>query len=378
MALSSTNKVFLWGIFALQTTSISYASFDGTSGAGSYKNAPYAMNMAFLGSKTIENIYCSPATAFILTTDGFVFSMGYNTAYQLDPFSASVSPVINGFVQSYGLNPNTLNAGEYVTSIAPNALNTAIVTNKRAYVWGRNSNSQIALVPSTFDAVNPVEIVIPGKKIVNLFTNNMPTATTLYYFFAAITDGCSYPSVTLSRGSTTSCTGGKVYYSTTSRASVAYNAGMLADKQIIDMSSNGGYYEGYAMFLTSAGKVYSLGGAENGRVGDGTSSSLWTAFKTVSTTVMNTFIVMITTGYTSAAAVSSDNNFYVWGYSSYGESTDGDPNENTTPVLGFKAEIGARIIVDIQGGTNRFSTRTADGRVFSWGYGSYGKYFYKC
>jgi alpha-tubulin suppressor-like RCC1 family protein len=374
MALGA-NKIFFWGIFAMQTSgSTTYAGFDGTNGATSYKNAPYAMSMSFLGSKTIDNIFCGPSSAFVLTSDGYVFGIGYNGAYQLDPGSTAISLSNSGFGQAYGLNPNTLNAGEYVTSIIPNAVNTAVITNKRAYMWGQNTAYQITQVPLSYTAQYPVEIIIPGNKVTKIFTNNMPSSNPLLYFYAVLTDGCDYPTVTLSRD-VTSCVGGTVYYSTTTRASVPYNSGMTADRKIIDMQTNGGYYEGYALFLTSAGRVYSLGGAENGRVGDGTTTSLWTAFKTVSTTVMNTFIVAITAGYTSAGALSSDNQFYIWGYSSFGETTDGEGNGRVTPVLGYRGEIGSRIILDIQGGMQRFGVLTADGRVFLWGSNNFGMCF---
>lgn len=373
MALGA-NKIFFWGVFASQSSSTTYyLGFDGTNGATSYKSAPYAMSMAFLGSKTINNIFCSPATAFVLTNDGYVFGMGFGGVNQLDPGGVAVALSNTGFSQAYGLNPNTFNDGEYVTSIVPNTLNTVVVTNKRAYIWGSNSGYQIGQVPLTFSAIYPIEIISPGNKITKVFTNNMPSTNTLLYFYAALTDGCSYPTVTLSREAT-DCVGGNIYYSTTARTLLAYNSGMIADRKIIDIQSNGGFFEGYGMFLTSAGRVYSYGGAENGRVGDG-STATSAVFKTVSTTVMNTFIVIIATGYTSAGAVSSNNQFYVWGYSSYGETTDGEGNGRTAPVLGYRGEIGSRIILDMQGGTQRFGVLTADGRVFLWGSNYFGTCF---
>jgi alpha-tubulin suppressor-like RCC1 family protein len=79
-ALATDNTLWVWGVLHyMNSASVVVVSVgDGTS---TYKSTPVAVSMAVFTSKTISDIKAGTSNAMVLTTDGSVFSTGYNAYY---------------------------------------------------------------------------------------------------------------------------------------------------------------------------------------------------------------------------------------------------------------------------------------------------------
>ncbi len=79
-ALATDNTLWVWGVLHyMNSASVVVVSVgDGTS---TYKSTPVAVSMSVFTSKTILDIKASTSNALVLTTDGYVFSTGYNAYY---------------------------------------------------------------------------------------------------------------------------------------------------------------------------------------------------------------------------------------------------------------------------------------------------------
>jgi alpha-tubulin suppressor-like RCC1 family protein len=373
MILTTNNRVFGWG--AMTDFIPKNYGFDGTSGTNTCckKLEPYSVDISVItgASKQVANIFLSPSNFFLLTSDGYVYGLGSNQFGNIAPISpvGAATAVVSTLTLVTRATANYINWGEYSTSIVPNIVNTMIVTTNRAYIWGESGNKQVNQISTLLpNPMEPIEIIIPNRKIAQAYTNNLATATAIYHF-AALTDGCTYPIVNISR-TFTNCTNGNLYYYTS--ASSTRNSLALGGESIVDLkadgaSTTGNYY--YAVFLTASGKLYSTGGGENSRLGNAGASNFATSITSV---VMNgamsgKTIVFFTTGFMSAAAVSSDNTLFAWGYANNGELGASSTSTQNTPVVVPRGELGSRIIIDIQGAYYRFGALTADGRIFLWG-----------
>lgn len=75
--LTTDQKLFTWGTMSYVVSGVTYFLGAGD-GVTSGKNTPYAINMTVFSGKTIVDVKASASNALVLTSDGSVFSMGYN------------------------------------------------------------------------------------------------------------------------------------------------------------------------------------------------------------------------------------------------------------------------------------------------------------
>jgi len=114
-----------------------------------------------------------------------------------------------------------------------------------------------------------------------------------------------------------------------------------------------------------------------GQIGDGT-----TVDKHVPTEITNQFnlaigetITSISLGYSSSAAITSEGRLFTWGDNYFGQLGNGttvDKHVPTEITNQFNLAIG-ETITTLSMSNHHSSTLTSEGRVFMWGYNSYGQ-----
>uniref|UniRef100_A0A8C9RA53 E3 ubiquitin-protein ligase HERC2 n=1 Tax=Scleropages formosus TaxID=113540 RepID=A0A8C9RA53_SCLFO len=147
----------------------------------------------------------------------------------------------------------------------------------------------------------------------------------------------------------------------------------LSSRKIVKVAAHpdGQHY----LALSANGEVFSWGCGDGGRLGHGDTTyleepALITAFTGKQT---GKHVVHIACGSTYSAAITADGELYTWGRGNYGRLGHGSSEDQTTPMLvtGLK---GLKVI-DVACGSGDAQTLavTENGQVWSWGDGDYGK-----
>ena len=138
----------------------------------------------------------------------------------------------------------------------------------------------------------------------------------------------------------------------------------------IAASSDGQHY----LLLTELGEVWAWGCADNGRLGLGSSSSEHQASpQLVGGPLLGRRVVRLAAGNNYSAAVTADGELFTWGQGAYGRLGHGGLEDVQLPTV-VSALAGQRV-VDVACGSGDAQTLavTAEGLVYSWGDGDYGK-----
>lgn len=127
----------------------------------------------------------------------------------------------------------------------------------------------------------------------------------------------------------------------------------------------------HALALTQDGKVFSWGEGEDGKLGHGNSISL--DKPRLIESLKSKRIRDIACGSGHSAAITSSGELYTWGLGEYGRLGHGDTATQSKPKL-VQSLVGQRVI-QIACGSRDAQTMalTADGLVYSWGDGDFGK-----
>ncbi|XP_078115961.1 E3 ubiquitin-protein ligase HERC2 isoform X3 [Sander vitreus] len=127
--------------------------------------------------------------------------------------------------------------------------------------------------------------------------------------------------------------------------------------------------------LSSNGEVFSWGCGDGGRLGHGDTTYLEEPTMIVAFNGKQTgkHVVHIACGSTYSAAITADGELYTWGRGNYGRLGHGSSEDQTTPML-VTALKGLKV-VDVACGSGDAQTLslTENGQVWSWGDGDYGK-----
>ncbi|KAJ8962033.1 hypothetical protein NQ314_005815 [Rhamnusium bicolor] len=163
---------------------------------------------------------------------------------------------------------------------------------------------------------------------------------------------------------------GKVYYMYyTSETQCPQIIEALKDKEIIKIAT---HTEGkHFMALTKEFEVYSWGNGDGGRLGHGDNT-----FKDEPTFIQaleGKDIIDIECGATYSAAVSANGSLYTWGRGNYGRLGHGTFEDCPSPTM--VAGLSGQHIVKVACGSGDAHTLclTSQGRLYSWGDGDYGK-----
>ncbi|KAI8508669.1 E3 ubiquitin-protein ligase herc2, partial [Branchiostoma belcheri] len=161
------------------------------------------------------------------------------------------------------------------------------------------------------------------------------------------------------------------YYSSESQGPQLMES--LADKEVVKVAAHpeGKHY----MALTSEGEVYSWGNGDGGRLGHGDTNSREepTLVRALSGKQLGRHVVHIVCGSTYSAAITADGELFTWGRGNYGRLGHGSSEDQLTPTL--VVSLKGRRVIEICCGSGDAQTLavTDDGTVWSWGDGDYGK-----
>nr|XP_012152188.1 PREDICTED: E3 ubiquitin-protein ligase HERC2 [Megachile rotundata] len=127
----------------------------------------------------------------------------------------------------------------------------------------------------------------------------------------------------------------------------------------------------HALALTQDGRVFSWGEGEDGKLGHGNCSSL--DKPRLIESLKSKRIRDVACGSGHSAAITSSGELYTWGLGEYGRLGHGDTNTQLKPKL-VQSLVGQRVI-QVACGSRDAQTMalTADGSVYSWGDGDFGK-----
>ncbi|CAB0032033.1 unnamed protein product [Trichogramma brassicae] len=127
----------------------------------------------------------------------------------------------------------------------------------------------------------------------------------------------------------------------------------------------------HALALTQDGKVFSWGEGEDGKLGHGNKTSI--DKPRLIEALKSKRVRDIACGSGHSAAITSNGELYTWGLGEYGRLGHGDTTTHLKPKL-VEALVGQNI-VQVACGSRDAQTMalTADGGVFSWGDGDFGK-----
>ncbi|XP_067368465.1 E3 ubiquitin-protein ligase HERC2 isoform X5 [Channa argus] len=127
--------------------------------------------------------------------------------------------------------------------------------------------------------------------------------------------------------------------------------------------------------LSSNGEVFSWGCGDGGRLGHGDTTYLEepTIIAAFNGKQTGKHVINIACGSTYSAAITADGELYTWGRGNYGRLGHGSSEDQTTPML-VTALKGLKV-VDVACGSGDAQTLavTENGQVWSWGDGDYGK-----
>ncbi|XP_038616113.1 E3 ubiquitin-protein ligase HERC2 [Tachyglossus aculeatus] len=147
----------------------------------------------------------------------------------------------------------------------------------------------------------------------------------------------------------------------------------LASRNIVKVAahSDGHHY----LALAATGEVFSWGCGDGGRLGHGDTVPLEEPkmISALSGKQAGKHVVHIACGSTYSAAITAEGELYTWGRGNYGRLGHGSSEDQTVPMLvtGLK---GLKVI-DVSCGSGDAQTLavTENGQVWSWGDGDYGK-----
>ena len=249
LALDSDGALYAWG-------SNAYGQLG--NGTTTNSSVPVAVKIAGtpLAGKTIIQIVAGANHNMVLTSDGAVYTWGWNYHGQLGNNTKTNSNTIVA-VQTIG----TPLAGKKIVKIAAGQGHSLALTGDGiVYTWGRNDTGQLGNNATT-DAMLPVAVTVTGTPMNN--KTIVEIASGARHSLAIDSNGKVY-----AWGHNSS---GQLGNNSTVNALTPVAVQAPADKNIIQVSG-GGWSGASSSALTSNGTVYSWGRDFDGQLGDGTNN----------------------------------------------------------------------------------------------------------
>ena len=249
LALDSDGALYAWG-------SNAYGQLG--NGTTTNSSVPVAVKIAGtpLAGKTIIQIVAGANHNMVLTSDGAIYTWGWNYHGQLGNNTKTNSNTIVA-VQTIG----TPLAGKKIVKIAAGQGHSLALTDDgRVYTWGRNDTGQLGNNATT-DAMLPVAVTVTGTPMNN--KTIIEIASGARHSLAIDSSGKVY-----AWGHNGS---GQLGNNSTVNALTPVAVQAPADKNIIQVSGSG-WLGASSSALTSNGTVYSWGRDFDGQLGDGTNN----------------------------------------------------------------------------------------------------------
>ena len=139
----------------------------------------------------------------------------------------------------------------------------------------------------------------------------------------------------------------------------------LGDERAVSVSL-GGYH---SLALTASGAVWSWGAGRAGRLGHGDEQSQWQPKKVEA--LAGQRVLTLSAGGAHSLAATADGTVWSWGGGDWGKLGHGDTQSQLLPKK-VEALAGQRIVA-VSAGLQHSLALTADGAVWSWGWGGFGE-----
>ena len=353
LALADDGKLYAWGYNLYgqlgnnNTTSV---------------EAPVAVDMTgALSGKTITAIAASYYASYALTSDGKVYSWGYNANGSLGNgnFNSSSVPVA---VSTSGV----LN-GKAVTAITASLYSGyALADDGKVYSWGGNSygalgngNTNLTNVPVSVSTSG----VLSGKTITAI-----AACSSGYHCLAMDTDGKLYA---WGWG-----TAGQLGNGATSNSSVPVEVqmtGALAGKTITSLAAGGNFSA-----VTASGQVFTWGGNGAGQLGNNSTTSSYVPIAVQTSGLLSGKNVSAAyCGDDFSVVKTADNEFFAWGNNANGQLGNGFADSSLVPVQ-MNLPSGKTFTSATPAGPNGYTVLLSDtatgGEVYTTGSDALGQY----
>ena len=331
LVLSSNDRIFTWGY-----------NLYGQLGDGTLavKNTPLEITSSFnlIGSETITQISSGGNHSSAISSNGRVFTWGYNLYGQLGDGTTidknTPVEITTGF---------NLVGGETITQVSlGNNHSIAISSTGRIFTWGYNNNGQLG-DGTTIDKNTPSNITSSGF---NLILGETITQVSL---------GESHSSALSSTGRVFTWglnSFGRLGDGTTTNSSqpVDITSGFVSDSGTITKIELGNQN---SSALTSTGRVFTWGLNGLGQLGDGT-----TTFKETPVEITSGFaladgetIIFVSLGSNHSSAITSTGSIFTWGNNGSGQLGDSTTIGKISPLDITSEFIDYKIAFNSNGGT---------------------------
>jgi len=344
LALAADGTLYAWGFNA-----------DGELGNNSTDNSPVPV-VPQLPDQALgyQQAAAGNSHSLGLRADGTAYAWGWNYSGQLGNNSTtdSYAPV--------AVSLGALPTGTRLVQVAAGGYHSlALAADGTAYAWGYNYFGQLGN-NSTTDSHAPVAVslgAIPsGTKLVQI-------AGGASYNLALAADGTAYAWGSNNFGQLGNNS------TTDSHTPVAVSLGALPTGTRLVQLAGGG---SHSLALAADGTAYAWGRNNFGQLGNNsTTDSSTPVAVSLGAMPAGTKLVQVAVGDSHSLALAADGTVYAWGYNQYGQLGNNSTTNSSTPVA-VTMPAGVRF-VQLAGGGSHSLALAADGRLFAWGYNTYGQ-----
>lgn len=342
-------------LFWQGTTAFSWGyNVSGQLGIGNQNNVPEpaaVQQPGLFAEATLTSLASASFHSMALTTDGRIYSWGYNGDGELGDGSVNDRAVPGSAFMDGAL------AGKTVITISHGSLHSlALTADGLAFAWGYNGSGQLG--DGTFDdhsIPTPVEVsgVLAGKTLIAIAGGDD-------HSLALADDGKVYAWGRNDFGQLGDGT------TITRNAPVAVNAtGVLAGKTVVAVG--GGHT--HSLVLTSDGRLYAWGYNQNGQLGDGTGidSAVPVAVNMTGALAGKT-VKAIAAGGDHNIVLTTDGLVFAWGRNDYGQLGDDSNAPSDFPVaVDTTGVLAGKTITMIAAGHSHSLALAGNGQLFAWG-----------
>jgi uncharacterized repeat protein (TIGR02543 family) len=316
--------------------------------------------------ETIRDVFAGQYHTFVVTTNGRVYSWGWNRYGQLGDGTSGTSQNENIADKS---TPTLISfpAGEIIRNVvADQDHSLAVTTTGRVYSWGRNNSGQLG-DDTLVDNSTPTLISFPGGETIR------NVAAGIEHSLAVTTSGQVYAWGSNLRGQLGKTT---IVNPKTPNLISFDGPNSLNDGETVRDVVAGGEY---SHAVTTNGRVYSMGSNFRGKLGDGTTTNRSTPtlilFPGINEFNNEETIRNIHIGSLHSVAVTTAGRVYSMGSNFRGKLGDGTTTDKSSPTLiSFTGLENGETISDAFAGSAHSLAVTTSNRLYAWGYNPFGQH----
>jgi alpha-tubulin suppressor-like RCC1 family protein/predicted metalloprotease len=313
-AITSEGRLFTWGYNYI------YGQLgDGTTTS---RSTPKEISSQFSlnTGETITNVSLGEVHSSAITSEGRVFTWGYNAYGQLGDGTTTKRYTPTEITSQFNLSKR-----ETIKSVSLGRSHSSAITSEgRVFTWGDNYSSQLG-DGTTSKRYTPTEItsqfnlskretiksVSLGSSHSSAITSEGRVFTWGYNFYGQLGDGTTLNS-----------------RSTPTEITSQFN---LSKRETIKSVSLG---SSHSSVITSEGRIFTWGLNDFGQLGDGTKTYRYTRTEITSQFNLNTgeTIIQVSLGDRHSSAITSEGRVFTWGNNEYGQLGDGTTTKRYTPT----------------------------------------------